>query len=236
MLVDTDLIRYAIFFLKKRRIINYLHQIQRYKKPLIIGTICILYLVGIVGISIPKYRDLILPLTPLNLWLTTLLFSAGYEGKRKALIYSFVITFVLGVLVEIIGVQTGVLFGEYEYGKTLGSQIAGVPWVIGANWFLLVACGRGIACGLSQGVWLRILLGVALTIGIDILIEPVAIILDFWQWKGGEIPIQNFIMWGLTAVVMHYMLSLLRYTPPLWLSLWFYGVQTVFFLYLYLIL
>ena len=40
-------------------------------------------------------------------------------------------------------------------------------------------------------------------VGLDFLIEPVAISLDFWSWQGGQIPLQNYIMWFLISLVMH---------------------------------
>jgi uncharacterized membrane protein len=34
-----------------------------------------------------------------------------------------------------------------------------------------------------------------LMVALDVLIEPVAVALDFWQWENAVIPIQNFVMW-----------------------------------------
>lgn len=38
--------------------------------------------------------------------------------------------------------------------------------------------------------------------GIDFLIEPVAINYDFWKWEENSIPPQNYIAWFLISFVM----------------------------------
>ena len=45
---------------------------------------------------------------------------------------------------------------------------------------------------------------------LDLMIEPVAIRLDFWHWQGGAIPTQNYIMWFLVAMFMNWILSFNR--------------------------
>ena len=42
---------------------------------------------------------------------------------------------------------------------------------------------------------------------LDIMIEPVAIELDFWQWEGGNIPLQNYLMWFIVALFMNWIIS-----------------------------
>ena len=59
------------------------------------------------------------------------------NGNSSSL--SFIsIAFLWGLLAEIIGVQTGILFGSYAYGETLGLKIFGAPLVIGLNWVTTV--------------------------------------------------------------------------------------------------
>jgi putative membrane protein len=59
-------------------------------------------------------------------------------------LFSLALTFLTGILVEIMGVNTGLLFGDYQYGAVLSPRIKQVPWVIGINWFLVIYC-----CGIS---------------------------------------------------------------------------------------
>ena len=42
--------------------------------------------------------------------------------------------------VELVGTKTGMLFGDYSYGKVLGPALQGVPLIIGINWFIMMYC------------------------------------------------------------------------------------------------
>ncbi|MBK7882949.1 MAG: carotenoid biosynthesis protein [Chitinophagaceae bacterium] len=58
---------------------------------------------------------------------------------RTFLFYSFLLICVcIGIAVEIIGVKTGFLFGNYSYGIVLGPKIQSVPILIGINWFIII--------------------------------------------------------------------------------------------------
>lgn len=65
----------------------------------------------------------------------------------------------------------------------------------------------------------------------DVAIEPVAIALDYWQWGGGEIPLQNYLAWAIIAFVISLPLHLfrIRFRSPVLLvyffaQLFFFGV------------
>ena len=75
------------------------------------------------------------------------LLSVGHarvtRGRRTALTLVAVTT-VGGLLVEAVGVATGVPFGRYEYTGTLGPQLLGVPLVVPLAWsWMAMAC---VAC------------------------------------------------------------------------------------------
>ena len=44
----------------------------------------------------------------------------------------------LGFGVEVIGVETGLLFGDYEYGSGLGPKVLKVPMLMGVLWWILL--------------------------------------------------------------------------------------------------
>ena len=147
-----------------------------------------------------------------------------------ALAYAF--TFVM----EALGVATGAIFGEYAYGPTMWFQWLGVPFVIALNWCVLtLACNEvGIrfiklfrkekpvtqetVMSANQESKIenresRILpaaVAAVLTALYDVLIEPVAISLDYWQWGGGDIPLQNYLAWAAIAFVISLPLYLLK--------------------------
>jgi len=100
--------------------------------------IVIFYVVGIAGFTIPFLQPVFKVITPLALLLGVYLLAI-YHGKFsvKSLIIFFTV-FLTGLLVEVIGVNTGLIFGEYTYGKTLGPKIWNTPLMIGVNWLFLV--------------------------------------------------------------------------------------------------
>ena len=44
-----------------------------------------------------------------------------------------------------------------------------------------------------------VLLAAALATAFDFVLEPVAVRLDYWRWRDGVIPLQNYAAWFLTA-------------------------------------
>jgi putative membrane protein len=115
-----------------------------------------------------------------------------------------VLSFIVGLIAEWIGVHTGLLFGNYYYGNNLGFKYFDVPLVIGLNWGLLVICAGSIANRFKLETISTVILGAALMTGLDYLMEPVAIKSDFWHWKNGEIPIYNFVCWFLVALPLQW--------------------------------
>lgn len=210
--------------------------ISQFSKPQIaIALLVIIYAVGITGLLSP-YQHLFLTLTALNLALTCGLYIWANDDFSTGFKMSFISVFLIGLVVEIIGVNTGLLFGVYTYGDPLGFKILETPVMIGINWFLLSFSSYGILKSFIGSLWIRILLGAALMMGLDYLIEPVAIHLDFWTWESIEVPLQNYLMWFLTAAVVHWVLNLINARTDRFLSFGIFGLQFVFFLTLKLFL
>ena len=49
--------------------------------------------------------------------------------------------------------------------------------------------------------WGKVLLASTAMVALDLLIEPVAIRLDFWTWAQGDVPVQNYLAWGGVSAV-----------------------------------
>jgi len=118
--------------------------------------------------------------------------------------------FIVGMVMEIWGVHSGEVFGEYEYGDVLGPKLINTPYVIGLNWMMLIYCAGVTVNQLtktSDSIYYNILfksfLGALLMLSLDVLIEPVAIILGFWSWgTDGNIPMQNYVAWFLISFIL----------------------------------
>lgn len=165
------------------------------------------YISGIVGILTKNQTIDFLSLTPLNLLVNaTLLLLNHQKGTNKQWLV-FLIIAVIGYFIEVIGVTTGVIFGDYFYKTTLGWKLFETPLIIGVNWMLLT---YGVVY--TIGVKIKNTIGIALAsafvlVALDILIEPVAIKYDFWIWKQAIVPFKNYIAWFFISFILCYIVA-----------------------------
>jgi bisanhydrobacterioruberin hydratase len=186
----------------------------------------VMHLAGAMGMLFWR-RDWFLMLTPFNLLVMFFLLIWTLPEKNKKIYLFFIFAFLVGIGTEMIGVKTGILFGQYQYGNVLGFKLNGVPLLIGIYWFIIVyACGmlalklRSIflpPCGAtSQTVFTKwigssvIIDGAVLATFFDLIMEPSAVKLGFWSWDNGSIPLLNYLSWFLVSVVILFMF---RKTP-----------------------
>ncbi len=106
---------------------------------------------------------------------------------------------------EIIGVNSGLLFGSYYYGENLGYSFYGVPLVIGLNWVVLtVSCGNIAIYIFKENKFLSILFGSFLMLLLDIIMEQVSGDIDFWYFNDQSLT-YNFITWFMLGVCNQYL-------------------------------
>lgn len=161
-----------------------------------------MYLAGLIGLNIPAVAPLFRLLTPYNLVASLGLLLLFHTDFRPAFLTYSLMAFAVGFLVEVAGVSTGLIFGQYAYGDTLGFKLAEVPLVIGTNWLMLSYVCGSVTDRLPAPVWAKVVLASALMTLLDVLIEPVAMRLDFWQWEGNVVPWQNYVAWfGVSAAL-----------------------------------
>ena len=167
------------------------------KQSLSIGLIWIFHISGLIGI-IYSNASWFIKATPFNLLLSFALLIINIEWNKK--LFLLVVTcFSVGMLSEIIGVNYGFLFGEYSYGKALGIKFKGVPLIIGINWCLLVFITGYISRFFFNSLIARTFLGIFLMLSLDIVMEPIAPILDFWKFKEGLASFNNYIGWAIVS-------------------------------------
>lgn len=188
------------------------------------------YIVGTFGISAEVSRDQILLLTPLNLLFTTGMYLWSNEGFEKQLFKASAVVGLIGYFIEVAGVKTGVLFGSYYYGPTLGPHILEVPPTMGVNWILLSLSSFGIFFNLEWNKYLKMGMAAGLMVALDYFIEPVAMGLDFWQWEGDVVPFKNYVMWFVTAYIIQFILYKMLPSINQKTSLFVFCLQFVFFL------
>ncbi len=201
-----------------------------FNKKVSIIIIWLFHLSGLLGLLYID-KNLFASLTPLNLFIsTTLLFVNQTKASRLKFFIVFMIFFV-GMLAEILGVQYGLIFGNYEYGNNLGLKLLGVPILIGFNWIVLtVICGSISEKIFNNSKVLAIIFGVVLMLILDLTLEPIAPVLDYWEFSGSKAPIQNYIGWGLTSLVTQCLYQYFYKNKEFIFSLNLFIAQFLFFL------
>lgn len=155
------------------------------------------YTYGAFGLAREETRELYTSLTPLVL-LSSLFILCIYDRSPKhikALIYILSVV-IVSFCVELLGVATGVIFGEYGYGTSLGPKIAGTPLLIGINWIFLVYATAAIQAPLGRGVITTIVIPTLLMLGYDVIMEQVAPMMQMWSWEGGVFPCKTILFGG----------------------------------------
>jgi putative membrane protein len=191
--------------------------------------LAVIYLVGIVSVLAGTAESL-MRLTVYNLLFSTaiLLYNAEKAGNRYWL--WFAVCALAGFAIEVVGVQTAAVFGEYSYGPVLGVGLWGVPLIIGLNWSLLVFSSAAVIHSLKTGIAAKAALAATIMVAYDLFLEPVAIRFDFWEWAAGPVPLQNYLAWWIIAFFM--LLGAFKFVPMLRnkAAIYILGIQTLFFI------
>ncbi len=177
------------------------------RQSILIAVLVIFYSVGIVGASIPLYRDSFLSLSSWNLLLSFVVAFIALEEKTLNIHLFIIGCYFISMFAEWIGTSTGILFGNYWYGNNLGPKFFGVPLIIGVNWWLLLAGSHAISSFIKIKGFLKALISAGLMTLMDVLIEPVAIKSDFWHWENNTIPLYNYFCWFIIALFLHLILQ-----------------------------
>ena len=175
------------------------------------------------SITFPILKDSIsLPEIPGGVGIKTLfmlifsLFHAGYLiGWKKTLVF-FVITAGISWGYEQVGVETGLVYGDYHYTDYLGYKMGHVPIIIPLAWFMMIYPSYIIANmifskkhhlhqnKISQIIVLSLLSAIVMTAW-DFVVDPYlsGSTVNAWIWKkGGEyfgVPLHNFFGLILTT-------------------------------------
>ena len=163
---------------------------------------------GILGILYGESQWFI-NLTPLNLSVSFFLLVFVNKMHYKTIIFIFS-SFFVGMVAEILGVKWGLIFGEYEYGDALGYKTFGVPLLIGANWAILTISCSALSATLFDSIYIKIIMGVFLMVMLDAVIEPIAPVLDFWEFEGGKAPFKNYLGWIIISTPLNFLYHFLK--------------------------
>lgn len=161
--------------------------------------------VGLAGLLSPETRPLVLRVTPVYLLLLNGLLLVWLPWARPIgpTLGAIVFVMLFGFGLEVAGVQTGEVFGgPYTYGEMMGPSAWGVPFVIAFNWLLLTYLSLELARQMTRKPGARALVAAGIIVGLDLILEPVAINLGFWSWPDNRPPAQNFLVWGIAGMLL----------------------------------
>ncbi len=195
----------------------------------------ILYAVGTIGLIIPYCFPLFVRLTFLALIVSTIglfIFHRAINIKQDIII--FTVIFLLGFIVEVVGVNTGVIFGSYQYGETLGIKLFHTPLLIGLNWVFLTYTARSISDKLTKNIFLQLIIAPTLMLIYDIVMEQLAPLMDMWSWTNSSVPIKNYIAWWLIGFLFTGILKRFKINTHNPLALVLFLCQFLFFAVLFI--
>jgi len=202
---------------------------------------------GIIGIHLTPYKQWFINNTSINLLLMAALLVLTQKQKNLPFFLFFLLCYTTGMIAEIIGVNTGFLFGNYEYGDVLGPKIFGVPFLIGINWFIALYCPGVVILYLNEWLYKKLSSDLQpslamqlfafvtdaalLTTLFDYIIEPSAMQLGFWKWlPDGYVPIYNFVCWFIISLVLQTVFRLLKFDKHNQFAIHLLIIQVLFFL------
>jgi putative membrane protein len=156
----------------------------------------IIQLVGIVGMLF--LGDWFKYITSIHLLVSLSYLLYFHRPINIGLIKALVFLFILGYIIEFIGIHTQWPFGSYQYLYALGPKLFEVPVIIGVNWILLSYSSLQVAKlfhSIGHPRWLLYIKAGLIMVTMDVLIEPLCNLLGFWVWEYSFAPIQNYIAW-----------------------------------------
>jgi putative membrane protein len=123
---------------------------------------------------------------------------------------AFTFAAVAGFVAEMVGVATGVPFGAYTYGSTLGPELFGVPLVVGLAWAMVAWPAAIVARRLATGPATRVLVGAWALASWDLFLDPQLVDAGGWQWHRPDphlpgvdtVPLSNHAGWLLVAAMI----------------------------------
>lgn len=197
------------------------------------------FVVGIVLHLIPDLLPLITRLTELNLLLmSSLVFAFGLLNNHRNLAgFTFwsLITMLFMFLIAVIGINTGVLFGSFEYGSTLPTTLANIPLIVPLNWAMILLSAYGFLTNAVSQRNLRALFAAVIVLALKLLMDPVGVRLDYWTWDLGYIPLRNYVSWFVASIIFTQILALMKiharsviFRVYLIMQFLFYGILYLF--------
>ena len=171
-----------------------------YRQQTIIAIVAFFLLAGVVQYVLGL--TYVLNLTPIVIGILTALTVWFWDAPAKNRVYLAITAIAIGMIVEIIGVNSGLIFGNYSYGPFLGLKIFGLPLLIGITWLLVTLSAWQIVSFSNLGKFAKIIVASGLVVMFDLVLEQFATAYSLWAWQDAVIPLKNYITWFVVGAVI----------------------------------
>ena len=150
--------------------------------------------------------------------LATLAHALVWRGVGFA-VALFATTALGGLVIEVVGVSTGLPFGEYRYLDSLGAQLLGVPVVVALAWTMMAYPAYVVSEVIGGGALRRSVVGGWALASWDLFLDPQMVQAGHWEWSTtgpalAGIPVTNYAAWFAVATVMMLVLRALSQPEP----------------------
>lgn len=189
----------------------------------------VIYAVGVVGHLYDKTIPLMLTLTPFTLLLGAVLILYSEITKNKFIVMWFLLSYLITFIIEVVGVKSKLIFGDYYYGNVLGTQLFDVPLIIGINWVMVVLGAISVAQRFFNKKLLVVISAGAISTVFDFILEPVAVKLGYWVWFNNQIPVQNYFAWFFISSIISILFLSMKIIVKKSLAEKYLYIQCVFF-------
>lgn len=206
-----------------------LNDLKKYQLQISVLLLLVFYGIGLGGMLLSDDAKLFASLSWLNLLVSGLVLFFNHKKWTVNLVFSLLIIAIAGFFVEVAGVKTGVIFGRYFYGDSLGWKWMDVPLIIGLNWVMLCYFSVYTWSKWFKSVGMVVLLASVTMVGLDMLIEPLAEKLGFWSWYGHQIPVRNYLAWWVLSVLFCGLLVMVKKSSENKIAPYLLVVQMAFF-------
>jgi uncharacterized membrane protein len=143
--------------------------------------------------------------------------AAVGRGARTGL-GVLVLVAVVAVLLEALGLATGVPYGQYTYSEALGPTLLGVPFLVPLAWLMMAWPSWVLAARLApRSRPARVLVAAYVFAAWDVVLDPQMVQAGYWRWADPQpglpgidtVPLTNLAGWLLAGVVLMTLLDLL---------------------------
>lgn len=182
--------------------------LKNHRRSVFVAIALIVLTVGaflMANVDLPRWSFVISPII-------VLLFALpAFYALRRWLGWSDGIKLVLilgayALIVETFAILMGFPYGHFGYSDHLGYKILGfVPWTVAFAWTPLMLCAYVAARSLFASRIERIICSTFLLVIFDLVLDPGAVLLGFWQYPGGGayygVPASNYLGWILSGAL-----------------------------------